>query len=235
MNTNALLEQLLKSGQNLLRQNGSSPSAQTGALGGLTDLLGAGGSSKGLAGVLSGFGGKAAAAGAISVLLGNKKLGKLASYGGLAALGVMAYRAFNNYQAQQGAVPQTLQTIDRLAPEQQQLHSQAILVALIAAAKADGHIDEQERALIAEQCAAAEEDPALANWISAQLNKPLDVSEVAAHASTPELAGEMYLASLLVIDRNHFLERAYLDELAKHLGLSAELVIELEAQASKAP
>ena len=56
--------------------------------------------------MLSGAGGGALAAGAMGLLLGNKKVrkvgGKVAIYGGLAALGVIAYKAYGNWQAQQG-------------------------------------------------------------------------------------------------------------------------------------
>ena len=230
MNTNALLEQLLKSGQNLLKQRGAGQGTGLGGLGSLGDLLG-GAKSGGLGGMLSGMGGKAAAAGAISVLLGNKKMGNLAKYGGLAALGMMAYKAYNNYQAQQGAAQVTPQTIDRLAPAEQEVHSRGILAALIAAAKADGHVDDKERAMIEQEVRKANDDPELVSWIQTQLNKPLDAAEVARQATTPEMAAEMYLASLLLIDREHFLEKAYLDELAKELGLAPALVQELESQA----
>ena len=49
---------------------------------------------------------------------------------------------------------------------------------------------------------------------------------------TPELAAEMYLASLLVIDDTSFMERAYLDEFARQLKLPTALKAELEKQAS---
>lgn len=53
-------------------------------------------------------------------------------------------------------------------------------------------------------------------------------------ASSPALAAEMYLASLLVADETSFMERAYLDELARQLQLPPGLKAELEAQASAA-
>ena len=82
--------------------------------------------------------------GALGLLLGNKKArnfgGKALTYGGLAALGVIAYKAYGNWQAQQGTAPKTEpQTLDRVPPAQVEQHSQAILKALVAAAKADGH------------------------------------------------------------------------------------------------
>ena len=66
--------------------------------------------------------------------------------------------------------------------------------------------------------------------LQAELNKPLDPAEVARVASTPEMAAEMYLASVLLVDEEHFMERAYLDELARQLTLDPTLKGELEAQ-----
>ena len=48
--------------------------------------------------------------------------------------------------------------------------------------------------------------------------------------STPEIASEMYLASLMVVDDQNFMERAYLDELAKQLRLDPSLKAQLERQ-----
>ena len=97
------------------------------------------------------FGKGAITGGALGLLLGkNKTSRKLATYGGLAAIGVMAYRAYNDYKQQQGgfAAGAGPQTVDRLPPPQAELHSQAILKALVAAAKADGHIDARDREVI---------------------------------------------------------------------------------------
>lgn len=232
MKTSGLLDQLLRSGQDLLQKQQSSAGGKPGK-GGLSDLLsGVGGGSLGNA--LSGAGGGALAAGAMGLLLGNRKVrkmgGKAVTYGGLAALGVLAYKAYSNWQAQQGGPQQqTPQTIDRLPPAEVELHSQGILKALVAAAKADGHVDARERQLIeAELGKLADAD--LQHWLEAELNKPLDPADVASAASTPEMAAEMYLASVLMVDEEHFMERAYLDELARCLQLDPQLKGELESQ-----
>lgn len=238
MKTSGLLDQLLKSGQDLLqKKQGSSPMGGSGS--GLGDLLSGGGGGKGgLGNLLSGAGGGALAAGAMGLLLGNRNArkfgGKVVTYGGLTALGVLAYKAYSNWQAQQGsASPQATRapmTIDRLPPAQAEEHSQGILRALIAAAKADGHVDDQERQLIDEELIKLSTDPELQRWFDAELNKPLDPVEVAAAATSPEMASEMYLASVLMVDEEHFMERAYLDELARQLKLDATLKAELESQ-----
>jgi uncharacterized membrane protein YebE (DUF533 family) len=116
------------------------------------------------------------------------------------------------------------------APEVEQ-HSRGMLVAMIAAAKADGHLDERERGLVEAEMSRLEADPMMRRWFEEELRRPLDPAEVARAAASPELAAEMYLASLLVTDETGFMERAYLDELARQLRLPDGLKRELERQA----
>ncbi|MDN7139498.1 tellurite resistance TerB family protein [Pseudomonas sp. JQ170] len=236
MNTRGLLDQLLKSGQDMLqKQSGSHPAGKSGAAGGLGDLLGGKGGGGGLGSLLSGAGGGALAAGVMGLLMGNKKArkygGKALTYGGLAALGVLAYKAYGNWQAKQGVASQAEpQTLDRLPPAQVEQHSQAILKALVAAAKSDGHVDDRERALIEGEFVKLSNDQELQHWLHAELNKPLDPADVARAARTPEMAAEMYIASVMLVDEEHFMERAYLDELARQLKLDPALKLELENQ-----
>ncbi|MDG1581487.1 tellurite resistance TerB family protein [Pseudomonas sp. GOM6] len=235
MNTRGLLDQLLKSGQDLLQQK-QGGSASSPGLGGLLGGVTGGKGGGDLSSLLKGAGGGALAAGALGLLLGNKSArklgGKALTYGGLAALGVIAYKAYGNWQAQQGVAQAKIepQTVDRLPAPQAELHSQAILKAMVAAAKADGHVDAKERQLIEEQIGALANDPELLRWLDAELNKPLDPADVARAASTPEMAAEMYIASVLMVDEEHFMERAYLEELARQLKLEPGLKAELEAQ-----
>jgi uncharacterized membrane protein YebE (DUF533 family) len=92
----------------------------------LSKLLASGGgdlkqSSTGSGGIeqlLKGKGGAALAGGALGYLLGSKKGrkmgGKVLTYGGLAALGVLAYKAYGNWQQQQQNTSVAPQTVDRL-------------------------------------------------------------------------------------------------------------------------
>jgi uncharacterized membrane protein YebE (DUF533 family) len=235
MNAQALLEQLLKSGQSMLEAKAPGagrPEAGWGS-----------------------FGTGAAAGGAIGLLLGSKRGrrfgGKGLKYGSLAALGAVAYRAYQSWQAQQtrpaasaaragtadmvpSPQPPAPRTVDLLpAPEVEQ-HSRAMLQAMLAAAKADGHLDERERGLVAAELGRIQADPAVHRWVEDELRRPLDPAEVASAAKTPELAAEMYLASLLVADETSFMERAYLDELARQMRLPEGLKLELERQAAAA-
>ncbi len=190
----------------------------------------------GLGGMLNAdFGKGALTGGALGLLLGkNKTTRKLATYGGLAAIGVMAYKAYGDYKQQQGGVPVEPQTVDRLPPPQVELHSQAILKALVAAAKADGHVDARERQVIEGEFSRINQDAELQQWLHAELEKPLDPAEVARSATTPEIASEMYLASLMAADDQNFMERAYLDELARQLKLDEALKSRLEQQLKQA-
>ena len=229
MNAQSTLEQLLKSGLSMLDDKT-----------GHTESAGVNKADSGL----GKFGTGAIAGGALGLLLGSKggrRLGgKAMQYGGVAALGVMAYRAFSNWQAQQNqtAGPTTsaqpappLRTVNMLTSPEIEEHSRSMLKAMIAAAKADGHLDERERGLVEAQLSRLDADPAMRRWFEEELRRPLDPAEVARAAASPELAAEMYLASLLMVDETSFMERAYLDELARQLRLSESLKIELERQA----
>lgn len=238
MKTQGFLDQLLKTAQQSI---GSS-----GGLGNLGSLIGGSQSgskpaSDGKKSMLNAdFGKGALAGGALALLLGNKKArkmgGKVAVYGGLAAVGVLAYKAYGDWKKQQdgtGAASAASATgpLHTLPAAEQEAHSQAILRALVAGAKADGHIDTRERELIeGEFTRIAADDPALRQWLGAELEKPLDPAEVARAAASPEMAAEMYIATLLAVDEQNFMERAYLDELARQLKIDDALKARLEQQ-----
>lgn len=222
MNTKGLLDQLLASGQSLLN-----PQA------GAARAAGPGGGSL----LTSDFSKGALAGGALGLLLGNKGLHKLGGgalkYGSAAALGALAYRAYSEWQQQNRATaPQEApRTLDRLPAIEAEQHSRGVLQALVAAAKADGHIDERERGLIQQELAKLADDAQTRNWLQSEIAKPLDPVEVAHAATTPELAAEMYLASLLAADQQNFMEKTYLEELARQLRLPLGLKETLERQA----
>lgn len=222
MKTSGFLDQLLKSAQGLMgdarvRVDQTSERIENQGIGGFRmGKLGQG--------VIAG--------GLLSMLLGSRGGRKLATYGGLAALGTVAYRAWRERQDQGGAVAVEgePQTIDMLPAPQAEIHSRGILAAVIAAAKADGHIDQRERDLIQSEIGKLGEDAELKAWLQTELERPLDAAQVALSATTPELASEMYLASLLVVDEQNDSERRYLDELAMHLSLDPQIRASLERQ-----
>lgn len=228
MSARQLLDQLLQSGQGLLSEASNRVQGATG------------GAASGKGSFLTGLGGGALGAGALGLLMGSKKArkigGKVAMYGGMAALGALAYRAYGDWQRNQagGAQAAPPQTLDRLpAPEAEQ-HSTAVLTAMIGAAKADGHIGPDERGLLETELAKLSSDAQDRQWLETELSRPLDPAAVARSAKTPEMAAEMYLASLLVVDEESYMERAYLDELARQLKLEPGLKEKLEQHAKAA-
>ncbi len=227
MKTHGFLDQLLKTAQ--------------GSLGDLVGGDASKGGKPGAGGIGGDFGKGALVGGALGLLLGNRKArkvgGKLAVYGGLAAVGALAWKAYGDWKKQQPAGTATTdaaqapaQPLHALpAPEMEQ-HSRAILTALVAAAKADGHVDERELAVIEGEFARLDAEPELRQWLQHELRKPLDPAEIARVATSPQMASEMYLASLLAVDEQNFMERTYLDELARQLKLDDALKARLEQQ-----
>ncbi|MCF1489836.1 tellurite resistance TerB family protein [Pseudomonas sp. AA27] len=236
MNTSDLLEQLLRAGQGSQAQQGrGGMSAQDGLGGLLGGLLGGGsgaGGSGGLGGLLGGLlGGGGGNAGASAQ---GRSAGGV-NYAALASLGMMAFQAYQSWQSSQAAAPQqAVRTVDQLSGPEAEDHSHAILRALIAAAKADGRIDQQEEQLIYAEIKRHTSDPQLQQWLDEEVSKPLDAAEVAQSAQDPGMAAEMYLASVMLVDDQQGAERAYLDELASALGIDPTLQVHLEQQAKGA-
>jgi uncharacterized membrane protein YebE (DUF533 family) len=202
--------------------------------------------------MLKGLAGGAAAGGLISILLGSKGGKKLAGsalkLGGAAALGGLAYRAWQNYQATKGArttVP--VEPLKDVTPkvegsvflpsathERNEL-SLALLRAMIAAAKADGQIDAQEQKTIFAKFDELDLDEAAKAFVVDELRKPLDIDAVVQGATSPERAMEIYAASVLAIDPDDPAEVAYLALLASRLKLDPSLKASIETEAKKLP
>ncbi|MCA3242080.1 MAG: tellurite resistance TerB family protein [Rubrivivax sp.] len=194
-----------------------------------------------------------AAGGALGLLLGSKRGrgmgGKALKYGSVAAVGALAWKLYQDHQAKQQQ-PQPVQPMPTrayvppppMAPSsfaalpapQMELHAQAMLKAMIAAAKSDGHLDARERELLHGEMARLNADAETRAWFDAELAKPVEPGDVAAGVTSPEMAAEVYLASLLVVDETTTMERAYLDELARRLQLDPGLKADLEARAAQA-
>ncbi len=250
MNTKSLLDQLFRSGAEMLQGKSSSQSGYSSSQHSQhssphhsqhTTQKTSSDLTSQLSSLLSGKGGAALAGGALGLLLGSKSGRKMGgtvlTYGGLAALGALAYKAYQNYQQQQPATNSAhtapVQPLEQLPAPVQEAHSKAILVALIAAAKADGHIDAKERQLIDGEIAKITNDHSMQQWFDEQLQKPLDPAEIARHATDQAMASEMFLASVLVVDEENFMEKSYLQELARQLQLPAELQQSLRAQVAE--
>lgn len=192
-----------------------------------------------------GLGGGTLAGGLAGVLLGSKKGRKLGGsalkLGGLALVGGLAYKAYRDWQAgKQPASASEQQDASMLAPPsgtpfnpsteaEQQLLGRHLLRAMIAAAKADGHVDAQEQANIFAAMDKLDLDSDDKAFVMDELRAPLDIDAVAKAVRTPEEAVEIYTASLLAIDVDNAAERGYLALLAARLKLDDKLVEHLHA------
>ena len=186
-----------------------------------------------------------------TVLLGTRTgrniAGNALTAGGLAAIAGLAYQAYRNYQA--GNTPQPApaepDNIQILPPpadsgfstEPQILRNDFVLVlvrAMIAAAKADGHIDDGERARIMDKVRLSGFDSEAESFLAKELAEPTDLDALIAAAQTDEQKVELYTASRLAIEPDSRAERGYLDLLAGRLGLPDALVDHIEATVSTA-
>lgn len=189
----------------------------------------------------------AAVGGVLGLLLGTRRGrsmgGKALKYGSVAAIGALAWKAYQDYQAQQqaaapaaaaGAPAGRPASFEALPAPQAEDRSRAMLKAMIAAAKSDGHLDERERGLVQDELRRMDADDTTQRWFEAELNRPVDPGEVAAAVTSPQQAAEVYLATLIVVDETTTMERAYLDELARQLKLDPALKADLEQRAAAA-
>jgi uncharacterized membrane protein YebE (DUF533 family) len=184
--------------------------------------------------MLKGLGKGALAAGALAVLLGTgagrRLTGTALKLGGLAAVGGVAYQAYRQWQQQNDSTVDT--PVDKLDTASAEQRSRLLLRAMIAAAKADGHIDAKERAAIDAEIERLGLDIDTSEFLIDELSRPLDVDALAADVASTEIAAEVYLASRLVIDLDNEQERDYLDRLAVALKLAPELITQLEKDIS---
>jgi uncharacterized membrane protein YebE (DUF533 family) len=256
IDTRRLLDQFLGGGQQADQggQVGQPPAGNQNPQGG---LMGQAGGILGQAGtfarnnpLLAG----GAAGGLAALLLGSKAGreigGDVVKYGGMALIGGLAYKAYRDYQAnkgQGGAVPapqpaaqQGRTSVPVLPPPQDSGFAPAdapqgadslaetLIVAMVSAAKADGHIDAEERGRIYERLEQGGLDAEEVAFMKRELAAPLDMERLVRAATTKEVAVEIYAASLMAIRADNPAEKGYLAMLAGRLGLEPELVSAIE-------
>lgn len=191
----------------------------------------------------------AIAGGVLGVLLGGKDTRRLAGsalkVGGAALVGGLAYKAWQDWQAGKQAQPTTAASDAPVAlpapqgtpflpadPVAADDLSTRLVQAMVAAAKADGHVTAMERRRIGAQLDTLGLGPEAQALITAELDAPLDPGRIAALARSPEEAAELYAASLLVVDPDAPAEKGYLAMLAARLRLDPALVDHLHARAA---
>jgi len=184
-------------------QAGGMSGAQLGGLGAIAGALlgGGGGAMRGAAG-----GGAMAILGTLALAaLQNARAGGQTATGGQFAAGAAPLRA----------------DIAAVASEESE---RLALRAMIAAAKADGQIDQAEMDRILGHLKAEEVTEAERRFVLDEIRKPLDLSDLAKDVHNSAQAAEVYAASLLAIDIDSEAEREYLRNLASALRLDSGVV-----------
>jgi uncharacterized membrane protein YebE (DUF533 family) len=195
------------------------------------------------------------ATGAIAAVLlgtstGRQLGGSALKLGGLAAIAGLGYQAYKNWQA--GQQPQPADASTAATTEQQLLpppegtgfHVEdeansadfaVILVrAMIAAARADGHIDDAEREAILGKVRLAGLGADAEAFLQHELANPIDLDAIIGAAQTESQKVELYTASRIAIEPDSRAERGYLDLLAGRLGLADALIDHIEATVASA-
>ncbi|MFL9827769.1 DUF533 domain-containing protein [Rhodoplanes sp. SY1] len=191
--------------------------------------------------------GGAALGGLAALLLGTGAgrgvAASAAKLGGLAMIGGLAYRALEAYKAGKplvdlggGVTPAPAASpfgeTDDAATDQ----ATALLLvrAMIAAAAADGVLDEAERTHIVGGLARAGLDADATAFLVNAFAKPLPPEALAAQATSPAVAAQVYAAARLAINPDNPAETAFLAKLAAALRLAPALLENLEAAAAAA-
>ena len=163
-----------------------------------------------------------------------------AKLGGLALIGGLTYKAYQNYSAGKPILASDKAVLP--APEGSGFEASvasnetAILFirAMIAAAAADGAIDEAERKAIVGGLTEAGFDPAANTWLENEMANPASVDDLVDGATSAELQAQVYTAARLAINPDKRSEKDFLAGLAGALGLDAELVANIDAAAVNA-
>jgi len=195
--------------QSLLGQQGSSAPTSSGEQG-LSKLL--------VPGALGGLAG---------LLVANKSSRKLlAKYGGGALLvgggAVAGTVLWNKYK-------------DKMRPAHQEdaqsgqngsaldVRTERLILALVFAAKSDGHIDDKERAAIDRQLQEAGVESQGRVLVDQAIAQPLDPERLARGVQNEDEALELYFLSCAAIDIDHFMERSYLNALGDALKIPQDV------------
>lgn len=189
------------------------------------------------------------AAAILGTKTGRKLAGNVATIGGIAAVAGLGYLAYKNYQSGQSpkTAPQpTPAAADPLplpppdspfglqSPQLSNDFALTLVRAMIAAAKADGHIDANERANIMEKVHAVDLGSEAEAFLQKELADPVDIDDLVAAARTEEQKVELYTATRMTIDPDTRAERGYLDLLAGRLALPDALIDHIDATVSAA-
>lgn len=217
---------------------GGSSGVSTGLQGLMGTLLGGGQAAVNRAGQAVGGKDNLAAAGLgalIGALSGKSGSSSMGGIGGglMGLLGMMAYKALTgagtSSQANIAQQQQIANNIQSRTEQEVANDAEIILTAMIDAAKADGQVDAEELGRITGKIKSAGIGQDGMNYLISKLQSPMETNKIlAATRGRPELAAQVYSASLMAIDVDTAAEKKYLASLANAMGLSSSVVSNIE-------
>lgn len=182
----------------------------------------------------------AAAGGLGAVVLGTHAGRSIAvsaaKIGALALIGGLAYKALLNYQNGQPLITGA-HSVTEAAPQGSGFEPAAVtndsavlyIRAMIAAAAADGRIDQAEMANIMGGLKQGGLEANAEEFLAAEFNAPASIDDLAAACQSPEQAVQVYTAARLAISPDSQAEAAFLAGLAERLGVDATLASHIDS------
>ncbi|MFN0218771.1 MAG: tellurite resistance TerB family protein [Hyphomicrobium sp.] len=168
---------------------------------------------------------------------GRALAGGAARIGALALIGGLAYKAYQNYQTGKplisGATPaEAAPQGSGFEPAAVTDESAALYIrAMIAAASADGRVDEGEQSRIIDSLKQAGVDAEAEEFLANELNRPATIQELASAIQSPQEAMQVYTAARIAIEPDDRGEQRFLQQLAEALNIDAKLAAHIDATA----
>ena len=229
--------------QNSTTQGGISTNAagQFGGLGNLGGALGSYLNKDNLSKLL----GPAALGGLAGALMGNSKSGGTAQkallLGGGAALGMFAWDRYKK-QIEEALAAKTGQPFPATAgpssvqpvASQPDERAKRLIHAMIFAARSDGNMDDNERTAIEQKVKSLSLGADTEQIVQKAMRMPVDPETIAGEVKNADEALETYVVSRSVINEDQFMERNYLQALAKALNIPDNVQQGIEADIQKA-
>jgi uncharacterized membrane protein YebE (DUF533 family) len=172
---------------------------------------------------------------------GRSLAGSAIKLGGLALIGGLAYKAYQNYQQGQPVLT------GRQAPQQALLAAPAgsgfepaavtnenatlLIRTMIAAAAADGRIDAKEQQGILGGMEQAGAGSGAREFLMREASNPASIEELADAVNSPQEALQVYTAARIAVDPDEEEEHEFLAALADRLGIDAKLAAQVDAAA----
>ncbi len=105
-----------------------------------------------------------------------------------------------------------------------------LIQAMVAAAHADGAMDQAEERAVLDKLRGAELSQEEKMFLLDELHQPKSVEALTAGINNPSVAKTMYMLAVAAVEIDTEAERAWLDKLARQLGLSKEMQAFIEEQ-----